>query len=185
MSLGHGRAGHLPDYCFIRYKYLPAWGGYEQIIKDNPSDYRHAFCQMIYAMQYLRGEYDAFECGRYAEEAIAPYEEDIARIFATRQLDASRDWQALGEKISGCQIDPFDIERYQQEYLDADESGKDATFLGKFFLAAMAQKSMVTNRIYHSGNKLAGYSVDYDQKGFKGISDYQKLVSANEGRPKG
>ncbi|MCF0261199.1 MAG: hypothetical protein HUJ54_15165, partial [Erysipelotrichaceae bacterium] len=24
MSLGHGRAGHLPDYSFVKYKYLPA-----------------------------------------------------------------------------------------------------------------------------------------------------------------
>ena len=26
MNLGHGRAGHLPDYCFVRYRYHPAWG---------------------------------------------------------------------------------------------------------------------------------------------------------------
>ena len=38
MNLGHGRAGHLPDYSFMRYKYLPAWGDYEECIKDNPSD---------------------------------------------------------------------------------------------------------------------------------------------------
>ena len=37
MNLGHGRAGHLPDYSFVRYKYLPAWGDYEEIVKDNPS----------------------------------------------------------------------------------------------------------------------------------------------------
>ena len=43
MSLGHGRAGHLPDYSFMRYKYLPAWGKYEEVIKDNPSDYYKAF----------------------------------------------------------------------------------------------------------------------------------------------
>ena len=24
MNLGHGRAGHLPDYSFARYRYLPA-----------------------------------------------------------------------------------------------------------------------------------------------------------------
>lgn len=47
MNLGHGRAGHLPDYSFIRYKYLPAWGDYEEIVKDNPSDYYHAFLQMV------------------------------------------------------------------------------------------------------------------------------------------
>ena len=54
MSLGHGRAGHLPDYSFMRYRYLPAWGGYAEILKDNPTDYYNAFCQMIYAMRYLR-----------------------------------------------------------------------------------------------------------------------------------
>ena len=52
-----------------------------------------------------------------------------------------------------------------------DEDKKDDTFLGRFILAALAQKSMVTNKIYKSGNKLAGYSVDYREKGFKGIRD--------------
>ena len=42
MNLGHGMAGHFPDYSFARYRYLPAWGGYEEIIKDNPSDYMKA-----------------------------------------------------------------------------------------------------------------------------------------------
>ena len=39
MNLGHGRAGHLPDYSFARYKYMPAWYDFKEIIKDNPSDY--------------------------------------------------------------------------------------------------------------------------------------------------
>lgn len=60
MSLGHGRAGHLPDYSSVKYRYLPAWGQYEEIIKDNPSDYMHAFCQMIYVIKYLRGEHEEF-----------------------------------------------------------------------------------------------------------------------------
>ena len=25
----------------MRYKYFPAWGDYEEIVKDNPSDYYH------------------------------------------------------------------------------------------------------------------------------------------------
>ena len=35
---------------------------------------------------------------------------------------------------------------------------------------------MVTNRIWKSGNLLAGYSVDYMQEGFRGLRDFQKLV---------
>ena len=39
---------------------------------------------------------------------------------------------------------------------------KSETFLGKFFNATIAQKSMVTQRIYESGNMLAGYSLTPD-----------------------
>ena len=176
MNLGHGRAGHLPDYSFIRYKYLPAWGNYEEIVKDNPSDYYHAFCQMVYAMRFLRGEYRRFEKERYDTEAVAPWETEIKAIIERRQLDASEDWKALGERISGRSIEDFDLEKYQAEYVNAGENEKDSTFLGKFILAALAQKSMVTNKIFKSGNLLAGFSVDFDVKGFQGIRDYIKLV---------
>ena len=181
MNLGHGRAGHLPDYCFIKYKYLPAWGEYEEIIKDNPSDYLHAFCQMIYAMKYLRGEIGQFETERYDWDAVEPYKEDIDRILHTRQADASEDWKALGEKISGHEIPPFDLSRYQKEYRAASKAEKGTTFLGKFFIAAMSQKSMVTNRIFQTGNKLAGYSVEYSKKGFRGIKDFRMLINQNKG----
>ena len=176
MNLGHGRAGHLPDYSFIRYKYLPAWGNYAEIIKDNPSDYYHAFCQMIYAMKYLRGGFPFFETGTYDTEAVSPWEEEIQQILTKRQLDACADWKALGEKISGRNLEDFDLEKYQAEYLDSAEEEKDRTFLGAFFIAAMAQKSMVTNKIYKSGSLLAGFSIDYAEKGFRGIRDYRKLI---------
>jgi hypothetical protein len=35
---------------------------------------------------------------------------------------------------------------------------------------------MVTNRIYSSGNRLAGVSIDYDEKGFRGIKDFRMLL---------
>ena len=176
MSLGHGRVGHLPDYCFIRYKYLPAWGGYEEIVKDNPADYHNAFCQMIHAMKYLRGAHETFERGHYDTEAAAPYEKELQEILNKRQLDASADWKALGEKLSGHEIEPFDLEKYQAEYMNADEDAKGDTFLGKFIRAAMAQKSMVTTAIHQSGSKLAGYSVEYDKGRRRGIKDYRVLL---------
>ena len=176
MNLGHGRVGHLPDYCFIRYKYLPAWGGYEELVKDNPADYHNAFCQMIYAMKYLRGVNETFERGHYDTEAAAPCEQELQEILNRRQLDASADWKALGEKLSGHEIEPFDLERYQAEYMNAGEDEKDGTFLGRFIRAAMAQKSMVTTAIHQSGNKLAGYSVEYDKGRRRGIKDYRVLL---------
>ncbi len=183
MNLGHGRAGHLPDYSFIRYKYLPAWGDYEEIVKDNPSDYRHAFGQLICAMQYLRGARETFEKEAYATDAFAPYSDEIDAILTKRQLEAGSctDWKAFGEKLSGQEIPDFDIAAYQDEYRAAEKDAKDETFLGRFFLAALAQKSMVTNKIYKSGNRLAGFSVDYEEKGFRGIGDYRKLVEQMKG----
>lgn len=176
MNLGHGRAGHLPDYSFIRYRYLPAWGNYQEIVKDNPSDYLHAFSQMVYALRYLRGVVPAFAKETYEIDSLLPYEYEIKSILVRRQLDASADWKAFGEHLSGRIIDDFDINTYQQEYLDAETEHKEDTFLGQFFLAALRQKSMVTNRIFTSGNMLAGVSVDFTKKGFKGIKDFAELV---------
>jgi hypothetical protein len=182
MNLGHGRAGHLPDYSFIRYKYLPAWGDYEEIIKDNPSDYLHAFTQMIEAMKYLRGDREDFAADTYDFDAIAPYREKIEEIIKKRQLDSSRDWKAFGEKLSGCSIEPFNVNKHLKEYNMATQKEIDDTFIGRFIIAALGQKSMVTNAIFKSGNTLAGYSVDYAKKGFKGIADYRKLLkSVKEG----
>ena len=180
MNLGHGRAGHLPDYSFIRYRYLPAWGEYDEILKDNPKEYWLAFCQMVYAMLFLRGKIPEFELGHYAEETVRPWAEEIHRILEKRQTDACGDWKAFGEKLAGQALEDFDLEKYTGEYLGAKEDGKDATFLGSFFLAAMAQKSMVTERIFRSGNLLAGFSVDFTQKGFRGIGDFRRLLKLFE-----
>ena len=176
LHLGHGHAGHLPDYSFIRYKYMPAWDSYRECLKDNPSDYRKAFCQMIYAMKYLRGNLEVFETDRYSEEVIAPYGEKIMEILTKRQLDASSDWKAFAMELSGKDIPDFDVSAFVDEYKNSPAELKDETFLGKFILAALSQKSMVTNKIYSSGNMLAGFSIDYNSKGFGGIRDYLMIV---------
>lgn len=182
MNLGHGRAGHLPDYSYARYRYMPAWGNYAEVVKDNPSDYYHAFCQMIHAMKYLRGSCDTFERKKYDTEAVAPWESGIRQILEKRQTDASADWKAFAQELSGREIGDFDQEAYTREYTYAPEETRDDTFLGKFILAAMEQKSMVTNKIFKSGNMLAGFSIDFRQKGFKGIKDFMKLVEKDDRR---
>lgn len=177
MNLGHGRAGHLPDYSWAKYKYLPAWGDYAEIIKDNPADYFNAFCQMIYALKYIRGERESFELGQYEYESVSEWKDDIQEILNRRQLSSSGDWKAFGERLSGCEIPDFDVNRYQDEYMQADEELKNKTFLGKFVIAALEQKSMVTNRIFTSGSLLAGISEDFRKNGFRGIRDYWKIIA--------
>ncbi len=157
LCLGHGRAGHLPDYSFIRYKYLPAWGKYEEVIKDNPADYFSAFGQMVYALRFLHGEIETFEKETYDTEVSAPYSEEIHAILEKRQEIACDDWKALGERLSGKEIPDFDVDRYQEEYFSSEN--KEETFLGRYFSAAIAQKSMVAHKIRQSGNPLAGRSI--------------------------
>lgn len=156
MNLGHGRAGHLPDYSFVRYRYLPAWGDYEEIIKDNPEDYTKAFTQMIYALKYLRGENDVFEKDVYDMEAIEPWRDRIREIIEKRQLNAGDDWKAFGEELSGQTVDDFVTGRYFEEYTGCAKAERDETFLGRFFHGAIAHKGMVIEEIQRSKNKLAG-----------------------------
>ena len=157
MNLGHGRAGHLPDYSFIKYRYMPAWDDYRIMIKDNPSDYMHAFGQMIEAMKYLNGSIDTFELEKYDTAAIAPHKDRIEKIIRTRRLNACEDWKAFGEELSGKKIDDFDLDKYQEEYVKAEDDMKDDTYLGSFFKSAITHKGMVSDKIYKSGNMLAGF----------------------------
>ena len=158
MNLGHGRAGHLPDYSFARYRYLPAWGEYEEIIKDNPSDYLKAFAQMIYAMKYIRGENPVFEKDVYDNAAIEPWLDRIKEIIEKRQLIARDDWKAFGEMLSGKMITDYSIDAYFREYSESPKEERDDTFLGRFIRGAMAHKGMVIDEIYRSKNMLAGFS---------------------------
>ena len=69
--------------------------------------------------------------------------------------------------------------------MDAAGDAKDKTFLGQFIAAAIRQKSMVTDRIFKSGNLLAGYTIDYSEKGISAIRDAKMLIgAAKKGREK-
>ena len=181
MNLGHVRAGRLPDYSFICYKYMPAWADYDDVIKNNQKDYMMAFRQMVYALKYLNGREEEFVKDTYDSDSVDLHEKEIRAILAKRQPNCCEEWKAFGEELSGCKIEDFDISRYQQEYKSAPTSEKDGTFLGKYIIASLKQKSMVTNKIFMSGNLLAGISVDYKEKGLKGIRDYFRIIEATGG----
>ncbi len=152
MSLGHGRAGHLPDYSFAVYRYLPAWANYEEYVKDNPVEFYQAFTQMVYALKCLRGEHPKFEKEVYANDTVEPYREEIEEFLRVRDVDSDLGWKTLGEKLSGQKITDFDMDKYKDEYRKAEN--KDETVLGRFFAAAIAQKQLVTVRIAESGNRI-------------------------------
>lgn len=156
MNLGHGRVGHLPDYSFIKYRYLPAWGDYEEVVKDNPAEYLQAFAQMVYALKWLREGDGSFQLDTYDWEAVAPIQEEVEQILRRRQLLACDDWKALAQRLSGQEIPDFSGTAYEEEYLSAPAQEKDQTAPGRFIHAALAQKSMVSRKIFESGNLAAG-----------------------------
>lgn len=158
MNLGHGRAGHIPDYSFIKYRYMPAWNDFKLLIKDNPTDYFKAFTQMIYAMKYLRGEYESFEKNTFDLQAVAQYSDRIKEILEKRQKDSSEDWKKFAEELSGETIDDFNINEYLSGYKNVPADMKDRTFIGKFLKAALDQKKMVTLKIIESNNNIAGFT---------------------------
>lgn len=172
MNLGHGRMGHLPDLSFIKYKYLPAWGSWNELVKDNPSDYFKAFAQMVYALKFYRGTNSEFKLNEY--DSLDKYSERVVDIINKRQLSAMEDWRAFAIDLAGKPVKEFDVKKYVNAYLES--KNKDETEFNSFILHALKQKSMVTNRIYKSKNKLAGYSVEYNGNSFKGLKDYWKLI---------
>ena len=113
---------------------------------------------MIYGMKYIRGDAESFEKDTYDYGAVSGYEERIKGILEKRQLNACSDWKKFGEDLSGQAIEDFDLEKYQITYELAPKDKKAETFIGEFITGAIAHKSMVTNRIYESGNLLAGFS---------------------------
>ena len=90
------------------------------------------------------------------------------------------DWKAFGESLSGCVIPDFDDSAYVEEYKSSEADVRYKTFLGKFIFAALDQKSMVTTKIFKSGNLLAGFSVDSNKRIASGMKEYLKLAEVKE-----
>ena len=155
MNLGHGRAGHLPDYSYATYRYLPAWAGYEEYVKDNPKEFYQAFCQMVYALKYLHGVNPDFMKGAYDTDAVEPYREEIDAFMRVRDVDSDLGWKVLGERLSGEEIPDFRMDLHTGEYREADK--KEDTVLGQFFAATIRQKRMVAQRIAESGNRIVSH----------------------------
>lgn len=160
MNLGHGRVGHLPDYSFAKYRYLPAWDDYEEVVKDNPAEYLQAFAQMVYALKWLRAGAGEFRPETYDWDAVAPVREEAETILRTRQPSACAQWKALGERLSGQSIPDFSEDAYAAIYLSAPDGQKETTAPGQFIHAALAQKTMVSRSIFESGNLAAGIILD-------------------------
>ena len=117
-----------------------------------------AFAQMVQAMKYLRGEIEVFEKDTYAFDDISQFKDQIDSILRKKQPDASDDWKAFGESLSGKEIPAFDSDKYIEEFNNSNRRNRSRTFLAKFIMGAISHKGMVTNEIFKSGNILAGFT---------------------------
>ncbi|MCQ2796019.1 MAG: hypothetical protein MJ213_01735 [Bacilli bacterium] len=168
MNIGHGRIGHIADLSFIKYKYMPAWDGYNEIIKDNPSDFMKAFCQMVYALKYFRNENSEFKLNEY--DPINKYKKKVEEILSKRQLTSEKDWKEFACELAGATINDFDDQKYVKEYTNAKDRSK--TDFNSFISHAVKQKKMVTSRIVESKNRLAGYSIDKKRNPLKKLEKH-------------
>ncbi len=157
---------------------MPAWGNYAEIVKDNPQDYINAFCQMVYALKYLKGTNKKFSLKTYDFDAIKKYRAEIEAIIRKPQLNASEDWKKFGKNLSGQSIKPFDVNYYVDEYLKS--KNKNSTQLTNFVLAAIKQKDMVTKSVHKSKNSLTGHSICSGKKATKTLLKFLQSVNDNE-----
>jgi hypothetical protein len=91
--LGHGRAGSIPDYGCLKFKYIPFYNSESdspELIRDNTQLFAKAFHQMVYAMECVRD-------GKEFDSEYIPdmYIDKILPVLRTRKLDQSLEWNHL------------------------------------------------------------------------------------------
>lgn len=143
--LGHARMGHLPDYGFMKYSYRPAWKNGAELTKDNPADFMKAFCQMIAALQYIKGDKENFNPEDFAKLG-RDTECRIQSIINTKKADTCVEWKEFIENYLFSEdeggLEDFDKDKCVNEYLSAGNINQ--TDLFKFLEAAKAHKQFVT-----------------------------------------
>lgn len=108
--LGHARMGHVPDYPWIKYQYIPQWSS-QAIIKDNTQDFMSAFTQMVEAMYCIKNRLP-FDVNLYSRNISTNNIEIITQILSTEELDQCQTWK---NKISNIIINNMPL-RVPEDY---------------------------------------------------------------------
>lgn len=120
LYLGHGRAGHLPDYAYCDYHYVPFWKSelpnhLRHHNKNNQVYFLSAFKQLVAAMKAIRSG-TPYKKGQ--EEGILnkEIEADIKRILAIRTIDLSSEWNKLILKYCNQNLQAYDAKAWINAY---------------------------------------------------------------------
>lgn len=145
--LGHGRMGHLPDYPYMKYRYLPQWSN-RAVIRDNTSDFLKAFKQMAHALTCILNN-KPFEVDVY-EQLDEATEKTILGILGAQNTNQCDAWQKniAGISVKGSPLkapDAFDRAKWQRDYFASAD--KKNTSYYRFNEAATKHQEYVRNHL--------------------------------------
>lgn len=141
--VGHGRAGHLPDYAYCEYSYIPAWkdslqGDLRYHTKKNQEIFLNAFKQLVAVMKAIRTStpYDMEKDGDVIGQEV---EGDIKNILALRKIDISTEWNGLIQKYFDHVPQVYDKDAWINDYkkkVASNDAGTAQSHYVKFTEAA-------------------------------------------------
>lgn len=141
--VGHGRVGHLPDYAYCEYSYVPAWkdslqGDSRYHIKKNQEIFLQAFKQLVAVMKAIKTG-KSYDMEKDGDSISLEIENDIKNILAMRKIDISAEWNSLTQKYFNHVPQVYDKDAWINEYKNkvaTNDSGTAQSHYVKFTDAA-------------------------------------------------
>ncbi len=154
LYLGHGQLGSIPDFGYLRYKYLPVWkeslsGDSRFIEKNNQESFKKAFRQMVAALAAIR-EHKNFQCGCEANALDNKMETMIDQVLSTRKTDQSEEWISAIKDIAGHSPKPYVRKSWSEECKNAQN--QTLTNYYRFQKAAKQHRNWVLSKVGLIGN---------------------------------
>lgn len=123
--LGHGRMGHIPDYGYLNYRYIPNWSCTDdkvKIQKNNQDNFFKAFCQMVYALKCIKNGTD-FSLNQY-ESLTENQKTEVTKVIITRKDDQSDAWEKAIKALGYSSLDKFDKNKWKNEFIKSSNKEK-------------------------------------------------------------
>lgn len=98
--LGHGRIGHLPDYGYAQYSYLPKWSSVK-IEVNNEQRFLSAFDQMVKAMKCIF-EDQTFAITNSRDEYMTDEIRDAITFRAKDEKEIYQHWERFTDIAPFC-----------------------------------------------------------------------------------
>ncbi|HBF0841521.1 DUF6765 family protein [Clostridioides difficile] len=173
---GHGRMGHIPDYGYLNYRYIPNWSSTDdkvKIEKNNQDDFFKAFCQMVYALKCIKNGND-FSINKY-DNLTENQKTEVKKVIATRKDDQSEAWKKAINALGYNSLENFDKNKWKNEFIKS--TNKEKTDYYYFNLVAKKHVDYVTDFLEEKRLSLEEMSSEYCK--FKNFDDTQFAKNRN------